>query len=336
MSYRGSSYLDPAFFASSYFGTASMVVPEEDNGGDYFESSHFASSHFSGAHFGISSDAPLPEVFVPQRPVFGWPVYSDRSVSHVPSITGGAWETTLPLSNVLDRRLARPARSVDTAMANTQFTVNLSVARAIGVLALPAHQLSSAATVRWEASATSDFATILYDSGAVPAWPAGATREDLNGLNVSHVVVLETDVTAQYWRCRINDTTNPLGYVQIARVMICGAWRASRYLSTGAKLGLETATERIVSDGGAAMFLEKPIRRYWDFEISMLEETETYSMAWKMQRQLGLSGQLLFVFHRQDLYMHERAFVAVLRELSALEYPFANFNAIAFRLIEEL
>jgi hypothetical protein len=270
-------------------------------------------------------------------PVFGWPVYSDSSVEYTPTLSGGSWQATLPLTNLLDRRLARIARSTNALTTSTTFDVDLGTARAVGLLALPKHTMTSGATVQWRASSTAgDFSSPIYNSGALDVWPSGATVEDLNGLNVSHVHIPTTTQTARYWRCSIANTANPAGYVDLSRVIVAGTWRPSIGMSTGAKLGLESETERIVSDGGAAFYREKPARRSWDFTVSMLAATESMAIAFKMSRQLGGHGQLFFVFDTADAYMHERAFLCVMRELSAVEYPFAEYQSVAFRLVEEL
>lgn len=270
-------------------------------------------------------------------PVFGWPVYSDSNVAYPPTISGGSWQTTLPLTNLFDRRLAKVARSTNTLATSTTFDVDLGSARAVGLLALPKHTLTSGATVQWRASSVAGvFTSPIYDSGALAAWPAGATVEDLDGLNVSHVHVPTTAQTARYWRCSIVNTANPAGYVDLARVIIAGAWRPSMGMSLGAKLALESETERIVSDGGAAFYRQKPARRSWDFTVSMLATTDSMANAFKMSRQLGSYGQFFFVFDTADTYIHERAFLCVMRELSAIEYPFAEYQSVAFRLVEEL
>lgn len=269
--------------------------------------------------------------------VFGWPIYSDPSVSYTPTFSSGSWKTTLPLTNLADRRLSRVARSTDATTGSTTFDVDLGVARAIGLLALPKHNLSTAATVRWRGSTVSNFASLVYDSGHVTAWPAGVTAEDVDGINMSYVVIPSSLQTARYWRCTITDTANAAGYVQLARVVIAGRWAPSVPATLGGKIGLESLTERIMSDGGGALYRSRPIRRYWDFTLSMLAESEAFPSALKMMRQLDLDGQVFFVWDSADTtYMHERAFLCVLRELTAIEYPFAALNSVPFRLLEEL
>jgi hypothetical protein len=167
-------------------------------------------------------------------------------------------------------------------------------------------------------------------------WPVGATREELAGLNVAHVHLPPSVVAARYWRCEIDDTANPDGYVDVSRVVIAGGWTPSTGIALGARYAMESATERIVSDGGAALYQPRPIRRLWEFEVPMLDEPEAYATVWRMVRSLGISGQLFFVFDRADPYMHERAFLCVLRELSSIDYAQVTYHSVPFRLLEEL
>jgi hypothetical protein len=270
-------------------------------------------------------------------PVFGWPVYTDSSVSYPPTFTGGSWQATLPLTNLLDRQLARVTRSTDALATSTTFDVDLSAAPAIGLLALPKHSLTPSATVRWLASSTAgNFSSPIYDSGVLAVWPPGVTEQDMYGLNLAHVHIPPTPQTARHWRCAIVDTANPAGYIELARLILAGAWYPTTRVMVGAKLGLESETERIVSDGGAAFYRQKPMRRSWDFTLSMMTENESMATAFKLSRQVGAHRQLFFVFDSADTYMHERAFLCVMRELSAVEYPFVDYQSVAFRLVEEL
>lgn len=294
----------------------------------------FGSRFLGGRFFGGAAEAAATTNANPQAG-FAWPLYSDRSVTYTPTFSGGSWQATLPLANLADRHLARTARSANALTASTTFDVDLKTARNVGLLALPKHNLSASGSVRWRASATADFAVLLYDSGALTAWPSGASAEDLDGLNASHVHIPATAVSARYWRCLITDTGNPAGFVELSRLVIAGLWKPEG-INVGARIGMESATDRIETDGGAALYRAKPIRRYWDFTLSLLEETEAFAVAWKMQRQLGQHGQLFFVFDIADPYMHERSFLCVLRELSPVEYPFAAYQSVAFRLLEEL
>jgi hypothetical protein len=271
--------------------------------------------------------------------VFGWPFYLDVGVTYSPTITGGSWVSTLPLSNLQDRRLAKVARSTNALAASTTFDVDLGVARAVGLLAIliPNLTKSSVPTVRWLGSTAANFAAPIYDSGAVAAWPATATAEDVGTMHVWTPTIPVSAQTARYWRCAIVDTANVNGYLDVARVVIAGAYTPSYGMNVGGKTFLESETIRAVTDGGAAVYQDKPRRRGDTFVVSNLTEAETFANVRKMQRQLGTSGQLFFVFDPTDTtLMYERAYLCVLKQLDALDYPWGTAMNAAFSLVEEL
>jgi hypothetical protein len=272
-------------------------------------------------------------------PVFGTPIFSDVGVVQTPTLTGGSWLSTLPLTNLQDRRLAKVARSTNALAASTTFDVDLGVARAVGLLAvlIPNLTKSSVPTVRWLGSTVANFATTVYDSGAVAAWPSTATAEDVGTMHVWTPTIPPAAQAARYWRCAIVDTANVNGYIDVARVVIAGAYTPSYGMDVGGKTFLETDTIRTVTDGGAAVYQDKPRRRGETFVISNLTQAETFANVRKMQRQLGTAGQLFFVFDPTDTtLMYERAYLCVLKQLDALDYPWGTAMNAAFSLVEEL
>ncbi|WP_454735362.1 hypothetical protein [Cupriavidus necator] len=78
------------------------------------------------------------------------------------TLSGGSWQA--PLSNLLDRRLAKLARSTSAAMAHTTFDVDLGVGKLMSVVALVRHNVSTQG--RWRVRITNDatFNSNLYDS----------------------------------------------------------------------------------------------------------------------------------------------------------------------------
>jgi hypothetical protein len=269
--------------------------------------------------------------------VLGYPFYSDVSVSYTPALSGGSWEADLPLTNLQDRRLHKVARSTNDDAASTQFNIDLGVARSVGLLALPKHNLSAGATVQWKGG-TSAGDDDVYDSGALALTFSGVSAEDRDGINFAHVHIPATAQSARHWTCEIVDTSNADGYVELGRLVIAGAYTPTINMNVGAKLGLETDTERSVTDGGAAVFNAKPVRRNAMFVLDHLTTAEAMDSAWKLQRKAGTAEQVFFVFDKSDTtYMHERAFLGTLRELSALEYAYVDGrSAMGFAVVEEL
>lgn len=270
--------------------------------------------------------------------VFGWPIYSDVGVTYTPTLSGGSWSSALPLTNLQDRRLAKVARSTNALAASTQFEIDLKTARAIRVIGIPKHTISASGTVRVRGyTGAGGTGSLVYDSTALAAWPVGITAETSQGMNLGWVHVPTAAQTARYWIVEITDTTNPAGYVDVARICLCAGWQPTNNMLIGVKQGLETDTTRTVTDGGAAIYNAKAVRRTVALTLAPLDESEALASGFDMQRIAGTSGQLYFVFDPTDTtQMHRRSMLCVLKELSPMEYVFANLNSLPFTLIEEL
>ena len=97
------------------------------------------------------------------------------------TLSGGSWETTLPRSNIQDRRLSKLAR---TTAAGASLTIDLGSAKTVGILAIAAHNFSSAATIRLEGDDASGFSSLNYDSGTISAYPTGSSPQELLEWNI--------------------------------------------------------------------------------------------------------------------------------------------------------
>jgi hypothetical protein len=277
--------------------------------------------------------------------VFGFPDYGAASPLNTPAVTGsGGWLSTLPRANVLDRRLSRIARSVDTNPSNTQLLFDLGIARSVGVLSIliPNLTKTTTPTIQWEGASDAGFSSIVYNSGTLQAWPTGVTAEDVVGPDGTPMNVWSTHIpaaaqTARYWAVIISDTANVDGHVDVARVIIAGAYRPTRRISAGAKSSLENDTVRTETDGGATLYKARATRRVDTFSVANTPESEALTTIRRMQHRLGTSGQLFWVFDEADPYLYERSFAGTLRQLGALEYPDSMlYNTVGFEIVEDL
>jgi hypothetical protein len=270
---------------------------------------------------------------------FGWPIYSDEGVLYTPTFSGGSWSASLPVTNVADRRLSRVARSSNALAASTQFEVDLKTARDVGLVALLLPNISSVGTVRVRASnSAGSFGSPVYDSGTVTVWPAGETAETMEGLTPVFVDLLTLSSACRYWLVEITDTANTAGYLEVARLVLAKAWQPSRNMAYGARLPLETETERMVTDGASAVYNERPTRRSYEFDLALLPEAEIMDSGFELQRIAGTSRQIFFVFDPDDTgkRMQQRAFLSVLRALTAVDFVSYDMHSMPFQLVEEL
>ena len=160
----------------------------------------------------------------------GWP---DR-VSAA-TVTGGSWQASLPVTNVADRRITRPARSTSAASANTVIDIDCGGTRSMRAFALINHNFQSTAQWRIKASLTALGSTDVLDTGArnvlqmslspdVLEWEDSGWWEGIGDgwLRNMHPVfyVHSGQISARYVRIEITDTTNPDGYVQVGRAIV--------------------------------------------------------------------------------------------------------------------
>lgn len=279
------------------------------------------------------------------RTIFGFPTHSDAwGPSYTPALSGGSWLAALPLTNLQDRRLHKVARSADALAASTKFTVDLGVARAVRVLALVNHNISSAGTVRFRGYSDAGLTTLVYDSTAINAWPssvaaawAATAAEAYQNYVRTALHVAATAQSARYWLVEVSDTGNSDGYVQIGRLMICGGYEPTYHYAPGKKLGWETSSSRQETDGGAVIHNRRARRRVVQcaFENTPLNESLAY--VFEMQKELGTDGQLFVVLDPDDATnLHRQSFLCTMKELTALEARNYQYNHTYFALIEEL
>lgn len=282
-------------------------------------------------------------------PLFGFPVRSDDG-----TLSGGSWASGMGLSNLQDARLATLARSTDATKANTQFDCDLGANKKIRAVSLHNHNLTLAAQVRIRGSTVSDFSSTVYNSGwfnAYPtAYPASTTLwgDDVSSSQISQdtldsgypsaVIDVFAEADARYWRIEFDDTANGDGYVELGRLIICQAYEASIGFSTGVQLGWETSSTSVEMESGAFHHKDRASRRYVNFEFSDIAQAEALVNLFEASRRMGTHSQFLFVWDKDDtIHMHRRAFLATLRELSAIEFPYvSSHNNAAFAAVEEL
>ena len=270
------------------------------------------------------------------------------------TLSGGSWLSTLPLNNLKTLPLGTVARSTNAAEASTEIRLDLGLSRAIGVLVLCAHTLSSVAQYRVQGSTVSDFTTAVHDSGWLDVWPAlwtteamdweddrwwdgRITEEERAGYTANLIHLLPAEAYARYWRLLLRDTTNPAGYVQAGRLIIAQAWQPSVNHDWGAKLGYETDTQSETALGGARYFDVRPPRRHFTCQLSWLNDDEAYGRILEMMRALGISGELFVLTEPDDaVNILRRNFLATLRQLNAIEAPYLNAHSVALEFLEVL
>lgn len=271
------------------------------------------------------------------------------------TLSSGSWMTTLPITNMKNRRLSKVARSSNALAASTKFDIALTKARAIRVLSLIGHNLSVSATVRIYADDAADFVTPIYDSGSINVWPTGTIPQELldwegdnfwlgtisqsavAGYQAPFISLMTTSVTAQYWRVVITDTTNPDGWVQIGRLYIADAWTPTVNMDYGTDLSFEDVSAFETSLTGEEFFEQRQKRRKFKFTLGSLSATEGWSYAMELERMAGTTGEVLAIADPADaVNAPRRNFLGRLVSLSGLANNKPNRMTKTFEIAEVL
>ncbi|CAB4136735.1 hypothetical protein UFOVP842_54 [uncultured Caudovirales phage] len=284
--------------------------------------------------------------------VLAFPITSDNAAA---TYAGGSWVAALPLTNLKDDRLARVTRSTSASLANAQFTIDFGIAEWIRFVALVDHNFSRTSAVRVRGSNTAgDWSVTTYDSGWFDGWPVTSplyvapvgdaswldgrmSATEAADYNLSAIYIAASATAARYWKIEISDIGNTAGYVQMGRLVMSRAWQPTINMSIGAKIGINTETSFQRSDAGPKYFNVQPRARSAAFTIQNMDTDEIFTNAFEMQRQLGLSKQLFFVWDASDkVHLFRRSFLATLRDLSPIEAASVSFFTAAFSAEEVL
>lgn len=162
-----------------------------------------------------------------------------------------------------------------------------------------------------------------YDSGAVDAWDstylAATTAEARDGLRNTPTIIPTSPQTYRYWRIDIDDDTNTDGYIELGRVFMGSLWQPGINMVYGASLHYEPRDQVSETRSGAEYFDELNGYRVARFRLQAATEGEAVLTLMRMQRQLGSSGELFFVWDDDDTtYAPERTFLGRMRALSPI------------------
>jgi hypothetical protein len=251
------------------------------------------------------------------------------------TVAGGSWNASYPLANVKDSRLALAARTTGITTASTLMTVDLGSAKQIRVVGIVNHNLTLLATVVVEGSTSSSFSPVGVTSGSVRAYPVGAVAADMGYPRPTLGVAVNG--TYRYWRISISDLTNTAGYISIGRIFIGEGFQPTINMANGASLGFEGTTGVVTSLSGAEFYAPKPIRRVMRFALPNLPHNEGYGAGLETIRRSADYREVFVIPDADDTANRTRRdFMGRLRQLSAIEQPFAGSATLGFEVAELL
>ena len=149
--------------------------------------------------------------------------------------------------------------------------------------------------------------------------------------------MLPERTSARYWRIDINDLGNTAGYIEIGRAFFADSWQPIRNISNGCELAWNSRTAVEEAAGGAEYFDQRQPYRTFRGSLDWLDQDEALMGAMELQRRMDVWGEVLFLLDPANMtYRRQQSFLARLRELTPLEYPYYNAHRMAVHLKEIL
>lgn len=279
-----------------------------------------------------------------------WPNRVDEGV-----LSGGAWSDSLPREHLQTPIPAQIAETIDLDPASTQVTLTLPSFRAIGVIAISAHNLSVDATWSVQVYYESGDTEPLWSSGWLNVWPAVYATNELNWEDPNFwsgvpseddrrdftplaKIFLEPKV-AQRILIKIDDPSNSDGVVRLGRIFAAGVWRPKFNVSYGIQYGHQINTEfEIAGNADQTEYADvRTPRRTVNFSLDHLDEQEGFRRGLALQRQQGLHGEVLYAEDEQaNPVSFARTFIGRLQSADPLTHPYyANYSQ-SYSLLEIL
>lgn len=226
------------------------------------------------------------------------------------TLSGGSWEGTLPLSNLLDPQPSRMARSTGAYQSEGTINVDLTAVQPSRVIALIKHNFSQDAKWRVRLSDDNTFATSDYDSGWVDVWPTTVEFGSLNwgvfnwgqymdavevaSISRYAIMILDQVYVNRYLRIELDDENNADGYLQAGRLFVAAGWQPLSNMQYGWRAGHVDDTQESKSKGGQRWFESGAVRRTLDFTLRFMTSDEK-EVADSISHTAGLSGAVLVI-----------------------------------------
>lgn len=271
-------------------------------------------------------------------------------------ITGGSVYASLPWQNLQERTIGRVARTVNTALVNTKFIVDVGPDAINQMVAFVGHNISLLGRYRVRAGNDYSFGAFDYDSGWVDAWPAVYRTIDLSwqspnfwsgrylekerqGYNWTINQTLDKPLRARYWLVEIDDVSNAAGFVQIGRGFIGESFQPRVNFDYGATVGWQTDTQVTRALSGAESYSKRTPWREAVFNYGYLSEAEAWGKWFDIQRRSGIDEEVFFQYNPDDtLYKLRREFLGTFAELSPINTPAGmhKVNSVAVKIKERI
>jgi hypothetical protein len=271
-------------------------------------------------------------------------------------VSGGQWLSTLPLEHVKDNRTSVVSKSASLDPAHTQFSITTDRRRPLYVLAILAHNLSAAATVRARVYRDPEQTDQIYDTGWQNVWPVvyglddvvwgndnfwnrRLTEEDRSAYTPLMTVFFADRLLGSSVHVELLDTGNLDGAITLGRVMLADVWQPRYNLDYGVQHGYDSGTQITRAGDASRTGYARRVtpKRTVNFQLSHLTEDEAFLRLHRLQRTQDIVGEILYLWSPVPSAANfARTMVAQQTELNGITHPYHSNYENAMSLLEIL
>jgi hypothetical protein len=264
---------------------------------------------------------------------------ANRAATLVASTTAG----TLAASNMLTDIKSEVWRSTSTSAT---ITLTWNTAEVVSAVALPFCSLTSTATIRVRCYTNTADVTPATDSGTVLAAPSslGSSTWGTMPLGVNaysyggsaYADVWLTPAAVKKVVIDLVDTSNALGYVEAAKIVVGQYWSPSVNTGYGAKVGVDETTRHERSDAGDLRTDRGASYKTLTFDLGLMPATDRNQM-WNIIRGNGMYKPVFVSLCPESSdTMEEQIFqiYGKMTRASGLQYQFMNQFATSLQIEE--
>lgn len=263
------------------------------------------------------------------------------------TLSGGAYETSLPLSNAENTELGAVARTTNLDLASTKAICDLGQARYVRLVCLFGTNISPTALIRISGG-TSSGGSQVYAGSWVAAWTLTTIDAAMTALGVETEgglalprgqypvgVVLPAALSARYWSIEIDDASNADGYVEFARMVLAGLFSGTYGTNTGVSNTVRDLSGVGEAEGGADWSYVRTRQRKTSVLLSL--QPQDGQAANELRLAAGITQECVFVASKTDREEFQRgSFLARFEEVPAWEFPYAVLHSFPVRLVERV
>ena len=249
------------------------------------------------------------------------------------SFSGGSWNATYPLTNLVDQQPKTVARSSNALAASTLFVVDCGSSQSFKMFAFVNNNFSSASTVRIRVSPNSNGSSPTLDTtvdgndpdvvwGSLPwgAFPWDGQLDELHPGGPTMFYLHTATVAGRYVLIDVTDTGNADGYVELGRFMAGVPFVPELSPLFGGQFGLVDES-RVSRAAGGSLYADVRLkRRRVSVSFPALTESEALSTIYNMQDVKGISHGIVVVWDPEDDIgvLQRRTFYGTLTSLAPL------------------